>query len=121
MDWEGGTMSNQIPEEPSDQRPDSGSAGAVNPKRRNWRFFAFGFIGWYLVNGVIWVLPGNNEFNLLLTLPANILILIILAIIKRTRWIAFGMLTAIALNFLISLVLGLFNQAVCLVPFFSPK
>lgn len=118
-------MSDQVPEIQPEPRPEPGVRNPTDQKRKYWLFFAIGFIGWYLMNGIIWALApfskNFNSYNVVLTLPGNILVLLILATIKRTRWIAFGMLAAIALNFLISLVLGLFNQAVCLVPFFSPK
>ena len=95
--------------------------------RKKWILFASGFFGWHVINTVFWLLitPGPkspNEFvyvylpNLLI-LPANIILLIVLAAIRPTRWMALGILAALALNFLISLILGLNTNAVCFVPF----
>jgi len=83
----------------------------------------YGFFGWYLVNGLIWMAFGGPyrwEFaspNLYI-FPANLLTLILLAVVKRTRKIAMGILLAIALNLVISLLLGLVFNGVCFVPFF---
>ena len=93
--------------------------------RVKWILFAVGFFGWYIFNTKAWFSVMENGpdkqgyyplFNLVM-LPANLLILFILAKIHRTRWAAFGILAAVAVNFLISLILGLGNNAICFIPF----
>lgn len=84
----------------------------------------YGFVGWYVVNGIFWQalanLSLNTNYNLvtvLFPLPANLLVLIILAVMPWTRKIALGMLAAIAVNLVLSLALGVFINGVC---FFAP-
>ncbi len=99
--------------------------------RRRWWLVAAGFIGWYLANGLFWVMMlgktkpdfsitslGDAMFVNLLMFPFNIILLLMLAIIRPTRSVALGILLAIALNLVISLFSMLIFNAVCLVPFF---
>jgi hypothetical protein len=87
--------------------------------------FAIGFLGWYLVNIFAWShVPAGGYglgvfFVFAIMLPFNIVALIVLGIIRSTRWVALGIVTALALNFLISLALGLTLNAQCLIPFFE--
>jgi hypothetical protein len=91
----------------------------------NLKEFLGGFFGWFLVNGLIWLIvggPGEN-FNAAINLfifPINLLALIILSIIKRTRNIGLGILSALAFNLLLSLVLGTALNGFCFVPFMFP-
>jgi hypothetical protein len=83
-----------------------------------------GFVGWYTVNGAFWLTtlkgqPINEGYNLfanLLMLPVNLLVLIVLAFLRR--WMAFGILVAVAANLLIALVLRMTTNATCTIPFF---
>ena len=86
-----------------------------------WRGFlsiynqqVMGFVGWYLVSWALVRPLGLNLFFL------NIIALIVLALIKATRRVAGGILIALALNFTISLILGLGLNALCFIPFFTP-
>lgn len=84
--------------------------------------FLAGFLGWYLINGLIWLGLGNpvdSEYipNLLI-FPINLLALIILSVGKRTRNVGLGILAALALNLLLSLILGALMNGVCFVPFY---
>lgn len=86
-----------------------------------WRVFLaryqpqiMGFVGWYLVSWALVRPLGLNLFFL------NIIALIVLALIKATRRVAGGILVALALNFTISLILGLGLNALCFIPFFTP-
>ena len=95
------------------------------PLTRNEKIFRFlvGFLGWYAVNGLLWYLVGNpnegeNFILLLCSFPANVLALLVLSLAKRTRLIGFGVLAAVALNLLISLILGVLQNAFCFVPFY---
>jgi len=80
-----------------------------------------GFVAWYVINGLIW-LGGTSNYGFFLaifTLPGNLIVLLICAITPRLRRVALGILIAIALNLVITLVLGMFTNALCFVPFFN--
>jgi hypothetical protein len=85
--------------------------------------FAAGFLGWFVINWLVWreigVNEGENFLFGILTLPVNLIVMVVLAAVRRTRWIGLGILTAIVLNLVITLVMGLVTQAVCLIPFFT--
>ncbi len=85
-----------------------------------WRDFLIGFVGWFLVNGGLWLLLSSQTplSTACLLFPTNLGLLIILAIIRRTRWVALGILSALALNFVIALVRGLGFNGICFIPFF---
>jgi len=78
----------------------------------------YGFFGWYVINIAIWLLAGSTpgdylDMNIILNLfvfPVNLIVLIILAVRRPTRKIASGIVTALALNLFISLVLGLIQK-----------
>ena len=90
--------------------------------------FVGGLLGWFLVNyAAYWLFFGGKEattqafeLNLLacLILPANVILFIVLVLKRATRQIAWGMLTAIGMNFIASQILGLSLNAICMVPFF---
>ena len=88
--------------------------------------FAIGFVGWFLINGVLYTclialysrLPtqdsqGSIAALMLLALPLliNIGMLVLLAFTRR--WIALGALVAFGLLLLGALVLGLLIYATC--------
>lgn len=84
--------------------------------------FISGFIGWFLVNGLLWSLIGSGGGAFIVNLfilPINIGVLIILAAIHKTRWIVWGILAAWAVNFIFAIILGVIWNGACLVPFFS--
>ena len=102
-------------------------------KFKQYLLFAIGFLGWFTVNGLLWgavSLIGSppNRIpwflsvvpNLLwcFSFPLNIAAFIVLLMFKRSRMIAWGMLTAVALNILVSLILSAFTNAMCFAPFF---
>lgn len=87
--------------------------------------FAAGFLGWYLVNGLIWLLFSGGSLNgegalilNFLIFPLNVIALLIFAFNRSTRFFALGLLGALAVNFVISLVIGLQFNAMCFIPFF---
>ncbi len=90
------------------------------------RQFLIGFAGWCLATGSIWLvlsreLSGNWFVQLLVSgtlFLVNIGLLAGLGSSRRVRWVALGMLAAVALNLLISLALGAWFSVVCFVPFF---
>ena len=82
-----------------------------------------GFGGWYIANGVIWLLvarSSSSSAGVLITcsLPGNIILLLVCALTKRLRRVALGILIALALNFVISLFVGMVFNALCFIPFF---
>ena len=84
------------------------------------RDFAIGFVGWYVVNGGLYLTvftgnPGGGFYNLLL-LPVNVIVLIIAAF--RRQWFALGLLASFAVNLVLALLLGLTLNAFCWIPFF---
>lgn len=90
--------------------------------------FTIGLIGWFLVNGLIWLFLGTwgllGEFaglENLLIFPANILCLIILSAIRRTRWIGLGILAAWVINLIVATIFGMFWYGACLLPFYVQK
>jgi hypothetical protein len=86
--------------------------------------FAIGFGGWYLLNGLAWLLIGYDRYgwlgsdygipNLFL-FPLNVILLIVFLIFRR--WIGLGTLGALAINLLIALVMSIVVNGVCAVPF----
>ena len=83
-----------------------------------------GFIGWFVINGVLWAIAAGTPVGLaylppnLILFPANVLVLIILA--RTRRWVALGVLIALAVNLLITLIMGVVIAGFCFVPFFTP-
>lgn len=91
--------------------------------KRKWLKFLGGFVGWYLVNGLIaFLLDVSNDLGGLIlwgfiVLPANIILLIIFSVVKKFRPVALGMLSSMAANFLVTLILtGTIGNAICFVP-----
>jgi len=83
---------------------------------------ASGFVGWFLINGIAWWFckgdpVGNSIINLFFFF-FNITALFTLSVIRKTRWIALGILAAWVVNLLISIIFGMFWNGVCLVPFY---
>ena len=105
--------------------PDESQPETTPPPKKpgwNWPHFVGGLLGWYAVNWASWGLvggfsTGENIIGNLICLPVNLLVLLILAIIRQTRWVALGILAALAINFAISLLLGLQFNAICFIPF----
>ncbi len=119
---------------PPEQPPGPAAPGPASSKRRRWLLAGAGFLGWYIVNGLFWLIyvqlptkDPNAIYGLspylnmaMLATVINVILLIVLVLIRRTRWIAQGVLAAWAVNMAISLVLGLSFNALCLTPFLTP-
>jgi hypothetical protein len=78
-----------------------------------------GLAGWYLVNGLFWLGARGNDTLIGYTCPGNFIVLLICVINPRFRMVATGILIALALNFVASLLLGMMTNAFCFVPFFN--
>ncbi|HEX9837736.1 MAG TPA: hypothetical protein VGA72_00240 [Anaerolineales bacterium] len=125
-------------EQPESDKPAEGTSN--KPKKqltRNEiiRDFLIGFVGWWIISGLVWLGVTNATFTLpsriwnellalfeliflLLFFLTQLIALILLAF--RRGWIALGMLSAIALNLMITLFIGLTQNAFCFAPFFVP-
>ena len=118
----------QPPEvEPPPSSPPPPAEPASFWRSKNTWHFVGGFVGWFLVNGLLyWISYGGmgrtSQPNQLfcIILPANVFTFIVLIVIKETRQIGWGMLSAIGLNILISTMIGSIFNAVCMIPFFYP-
>ena len=108
------------------------------PRRGKLMDFALGFIGWFVVNGILaivlgWLIFSTNLFygpeapptsqNLpsgLIVMPVitlvNIVVLLVLAF--KRRMMALGILTAYAVNFAVTLVIGVGLASLCGGPFY---
>ncbi len=86
------------------------------------RQILYGFVGWYICNGLIYYVQRAGDQYLfgvgLFTFPANLLVLIVLALIKATKKIALGIVAALALNFLLDLAFGSIGNSFCFIPFY---
>jgi hypothetical protein len=86
---------------------------------QKWLLFITGFLGWFVVAGLLFYQQGYQIYMLnLICFPVTIISVIGLAIIRDSRWFAFGILAALAVNFIISLILGVMENGLCFVPFF---
>jgi hypothetical protein len=91
--------------------------------------FAIGFVGWFLANGGVWLfLSGGRGMNLngegdlimaALLFLGNLFVLLVLAFVARQ--VALGALSAIALNLLIALILGVGTAGWCFIPVFAVR
>jgi hypothetical protein len=75
----------------------------------------WGFIGWFVIASIL----APVSFGLITT-PATVICLIALGLSKNhnRKGIAGGILAAVALNFLVSMVRGLSTNAWCFMPFY---
>jgi hypothetical protein len=97
-------------------------------KKIRWILFAVGFVAFFVINSlglaVLNFVPnylnGQLEFlNPLVSLTGwlcllfDLVLISVLSFIPGTRWFAFGFLTAMALSFVISLILAIFVLILC--------
>ena len=110
------------PQTPGEQQP------AHWDKVKFIREFAVGFLGWYLVTTLLaWFIFNSNlsveEISdmvvVVLVWLFQVIALIGLFFTRKTRAIAWGILSALGLNFVISLALGNVIPALCFYPFFT--
>jgi sugar lactone lactonase YvrE len=94
-------------------------------RRRKYILFASGFLGWYLVNGLLWLAVTRDGFSMegsgmlnLCFLPINLILLVVFSRKHSIRFIGLGILSALAVNLFISLILGMATNAGCFIPFF---
>lgn len=91
-------------------------------QNKKLRDFAIGFSGWWIINGVVWgIVVDSKHFNGGILLPIVFYLaqwVTLLALAFTQRWIALGAIYAMAVNFAINIVMGLFINALCFTPFF---
>ena len=83
-----------------------------------WQFVA-GFLGWFFVMALVyWV--GRSESTCLFPILFPINLGILMVLLRKQPQVGWGMLSALGLNMVISLILNLFLNAICFIPFFTP-
>jgi len=93
-----------------------------SPTTSNWFKFLGGVLGWFVVNTFIYVTLNRLTDYItamvlwLGVLLLNVVVMIVLLVIKKTRMIVYGMVAAMALNFAIAISLLMTNQAMCFIP-----
>ena len=111
-------------ENPSETEPPALATTKQNGQRQ-WIQFTAGFLGWFIIYGLIWwkmvpiELPGAVFWYDLCLLPINMILMIVLAVSKKTRLIGLGILAAMAVNLIIALLMGVGLDAIFNVPFFA--
>ncbi len=90
-----------------------------NETKKKWyqeKDFWYGFVGWFVGNGIGWVLTSASPYSYANTLLILVLLLNIAALIffafKKPR-IAFGMLAAFGLGLAVAICLGIFALVAC--------
>jgi hypothetical protein len=86
--------------------------------------FGSGFAGWVLINTAIWLLAalmyGDNPLDDGVFLISGLMFLANLAVLIglsfTRRWIALGLLVALAVNLLASVILQVFYMGTCAIP-----
>jgi hypothetical protein len=107
------TPDSSQPSEPSQPKPPAS-------RLRKWLLFASGFFGWFLVTGLFYRAMYPSDAQTIcsgLLFPVHIGLLVLL--LEKQPHVGWGMLSALGANFVISLMLGLSNNAICFVPFFN--
>ncbi len=105
------------------EQTSSEEASAAQPpgkSKLNVGQFVAGFLGWFLVSLLIYAQKMDEESLMIcggLLFPVNVVILIIL--LRKLPHIGWGMLSALGANLVISLILGLVNNALCFIPFYK--
>lgn len=94
---------------PEPVTPAIGFSSFVNRyKQQIW-----GFVGWFVLASLFAI----RSFGLITT-PATIICLIVFGFSKTRKGLAGGILVAVSLNLVISLVRGLYSNALCFIPFY---
>jgi len=110
----------QLP--PETQPAPEATPPAPKPESKITRLvkFAAGFLGWFLVTLLIYGAMSGEETMMIcggLLFPANLVLLGLL--LKFQRFAGWGMLAALGVNLIISLIRGLTTNAFCFIPFFT--
>ncbi len=100
----------------------------TSEKAKKWLKFLGGFLGWFMVNTLLYTLLNRDhsdwygvlfDYDAILwamILLGNLIALIVLAILKKTRWIALGITSAMVSSFAINMFLMQLQGAYCFVP-----
>jgi len=113
-------MSMDNPDESQDEINDDSEDPVLAEKQQETRRkriqFAAGFLGFFIFNSLPWLIM--DKADQLILLPLNLILLIVLAAFYNTRFISLGILAAMTVNFIITLVMGMGDDALCFNPFF---
>ena len=106
------------------------------PTRSKFVYFGFGFLGWYVIHTVVWAvlfrLGGSGaEQDMIgsiiqlfvawpLLIVGNGVGITLMVRNKNLKLIGLGALSALGLNFAVSMILGLFLNAFCFAPPYFP-
>ncbi len=107
----------------SDDQPPGETPPEVEPPSVVERvlLFAAGFLGWYLLTAVVYngMIKGEEMIIICggVLFPVNVILLILL--LRRRSFIGWGLLSALGVNMIVSLIMGLSTNAFCFVPFFA--
>ncbi len=89
-----------------------------------WLKFLGGFLGWFLVSTLVANTLSQSWAAAMLYwlayLPVNVIVMVVLGLRKTMRWIVFGMIGAMATNFLIAVILGTYLSPFSFVPVTHP-
>lgn len=87
-------------------------------------------MGWFIINTTIFAflnLPDSHNrypedllLLWILVLLGNLIVLTVLIILKQTRWVALGIISALALNYVIAIVFLSATDANCFMPVTYP-
>ena len=101
---------------------------------RKVRDFSFAFAGWFILNALLWIWirysydqSGGLAFidpRTVIPLPLNLLTLLLLY--ATNRWMAFGLLSAFTVNWIVVFLIAPFvggsgASAILMIPFFLPR
>ncbi len=85
--------------------------------------FLLGFFGWFVISTVAFLMLGDSpavRLAWLVFLLVNLIVLVMFAFGSQTLWVAFGIVGALAANFLFSFVFWGFWQSVFFYPVVAP-
>jgi hypothetical protein len=125
------------PETPPPPIITGGQAPApLQSQKTRWTLFAAGFVFFFLANGLSLaisifsrnLIPDMNSFiNAAISLSGtlcfvfDLLLIIVLTLIPKTRWFAFGFLAAMGVSFLLTLLAGVIFMVYCFYTLSNPS
>ncbi|HEX6035777.1 MAG TPA: hypothetical protein VFY83_15150 [Anaerolineales bacterium] len=86
--------------------------------KNKWLKFLGGFVGWFLISTLVFAAGqmGAGGCLWVLYLLINVVVMMALAVRKGTQWISLGIVSAMAVNFFVAMMLRPFYEAICFFP-----
>lgn len=85
--------------------------------------FLIGFVGWWLVNGLVWWMTDTTSGDYALwnmcVLPINLVLLLVF--LRARRYVGWGILATYAVNFALALFTNMLLNGACWIPFFTGR